>query len=299
MIRAITLFLATLVVSATTALAASWQPLVSPDGLAKLIPQQEEAVILDIRAPDAYAQGHVAGAVNVPYPAWRGPEANPGALIDDQKLTLLLSEAGITPEAPVIITYSGSNTTDFGSAARVYWTLKSAGVAQIAILNGGLAAWTAAGKALSTAEDSNFPSDNAFTFAETWRIDRDGVRAVLEGRRSAQLIDARPEAFFIGVKKHKAAAWAGTFTGALNIVHENWFGGPVLSADAASVLAMLRAKGIEPDGADIVSFCNTGHWAATNWFVLSEIAGIEGVKLYPESLVGWTRSAERTAAITQ
>ena len=38
----------------------------------------------------------------------------------------------------------------------------------------------------------------------------------------------------------------------------------------------------------LVSFCNTGVWAATNWFVLSEVAGIEDVKLYPESIVGWS-----------
>jgi thiosulfate/3-mercaptopyruvate sulfurtransferase len=50
-----------------------------------------------------------------------------------------------------------------------------------------------------------------------------------------------------------------------------------------------------PGGVPIVSFCNTGHWAATNWFVLSEVAGIEGVKLYPESMVGWTQAVGRIA----
>ena len=39
-----------------------------------------------------------------------------------------------------------------------------------------------------------------------------------------------------------------------------------------------------------VSFCNTGHWAATNWFVLSEMLGQPDVKLYPESMVGWSRA---------
>ena len=46
---------------------------------------------------------------------------------------------------------------------------------------------------------------------------------------------------------------------------------------------------LKPDET-LVSFCNPGHWAATNWFALSEIAGIENVKLYPESMVGWTRA---------
>ena len=38
----------------------------------------------------------------------------------------------------------------------------------------------------------------------------------------------------------------------------------------------------------LISFCNTGHWAATNWFALSELAGLDDVKLYPESMVGWS-----------
>ena len=59
--------------------------------------------------------------------------------------------------------------------------------------------------------------------------------------------------------------------------------------------AMLLIHQTRPEPC-FVSFCNTGHWAATNWFVLSEIAGIEGVKLYPESMVGWTRSHQRLAA---
>ena len=295
MIRSLALALTGLALSAGVALA-DWQPLLSPPALATLL-EDEEAVILDIRSPGAYATGHLEGAVNVPYNAWRGPEDNPGALISEEKLSFLLSEAGIEPEVPVIVTYAGKGTLDFGSAARVYWTLKSAGVERIAILNGGLAAWSAAGEALTTAEGGNFPSDLAFTFSQAWLIDADGVQAVLDGVRVAQLVDARPEAFFAGVKTHEKAAWPGTLSGAVNIVHEAWFGGNVLNADREDVLASLASAGIDAQAAPIVSFCNTGHWAATNWFVLSEIAGIEGVKLYPESMVGWTRASGKVAQL--
>ena len=39
-----------------------------------------------------------------------------------------------------------------------------------------------------------------------------------------------------------------------------------------------------------ISFCNTGHWAATNWFVLSELLGHKSIKLYPESVVDWSNA---------
>ena len=44
---------------------------------------------------------------------------------------------------------------------------------------------------------------------------------------------------------------------------------------------------LDPD-LPIVSYCNTGHWAATNWFVLSEILGRKDVRLYDGSMVEWT-----------
>ena len=49
------------------------------------------------------------------------------------------------PDTPVVVVHQGTNQTDFGAAARVYWTLKSSGIAPLAILNGGMNAWAAAG----------------------------------------------------------------------------------------------------------------------------------------------------------
>jgi thiosulfate/3-mercaptopyruvate sulfurtransferase len=42
-----------------------------------------------------------------------------------------------------------------------------------------------------------------------------------------------------------------------------------------------------------VSYCNTGHWSATNWFVLHELLGRHNVKLYDGSMVEWTKNASR------
>ena len=45
-----------------------------------------------------------------------------------------------------------------------------------------------------------------------------------------------------------------------------------------------------------VTYCNTGHWAATDWFVLSEILGRADVRLYYGSMVDWTSDASRPLA---
>lgn len=108
-------------------------------------------------------------------------------------------------------------------------------------------------------------------------------------RGGARLIDARPTGFFEGRLWHAAATRPGTLPTAESFPHDAWFvdGGPLM-VDAERARAIAERAGL-PGGATLVSFCNTGHWAATNWFALSQLAGLEGVTLYPESVVGWTQ----------
>ncbi|MHA1529480.1 MAG: sulfurtransferase, partial [Alphaproteobacteria bacterium] len=210
------LFLSMVVVlglAAGSAGAAAWDKLATPAELSALI-AGGGVTVLDIRSPEAYGAGHVAGALNAPYGSWRGPRENPGARLSDARLTERLQSLGIEPGARVVITYQGKNTTDFGAAARVYWTLKSAGLTEIAILNGGLNSWTAAGWGLSAEPAVATRSTASFALSGEWLITREGVEDVLGGTRRSTMIDARPAAFWEGRAKHPAAQRAGTLDGA-------------------------------------------------------------------------------------
>ena len=57
-----------------------------------------------------------------------------------------------------------------------------------------------------------------------------------------------------------------------------------------ATLALIGAANV-PAG-PVVSYCNTGHWASTNWFVLSEILGKTDVKLYDGSMQDWSARRE-------
>jgi thiosulfate/3-mercaptopyruvate sulfurtransferase len=268
--------------SATWALA--WGPLVEPDGAL------DGAMVIDIRSPDDFAAGHIPGAVNTPYGLYRGPQDNPGRVPDLADLQQTLRNAGAAYGREILVVHQGKDATDFGAAARVYWTLKSAGFKDLAVLNGGYAAWEGAGNTPTTEVVTLAASDITLSWSDEWMMDSDGVEAVVNGTSQAVLLDARPLEFFKAEKKHGAAAEAGTLRGALNLVHSTWFGGDGPIVDAPQDM-LTRIKDIAGENADapLVSFCNTGHWAATNWFAASELAGIEGVKLYPESMVGWTK----------
>ena len=227
--------------------------------------------------------------MNTPYGAYRGPGSNPGRVPDLADLQETLRDAGAEYGRPVLVVHQGRNPSDFGAAARVYWTLKSAGFEQLSILNGGYNAWRDLGLAPSTGADDPAPSDITLRWTDRWMIDSAGVEKVVDGESEAVLLDARPKDFFTGETKHKAAREAGTLRGALNLVQSSWFSGdsPVI-APSDEIIATVREIAASKGDAPLVSFCNTGHWAATNWFAASELAGIENVKLYPESMVGWT-----------
>lgn len=275
-------------------------PLIEPHRLHALTGGADAPLVLDIRG-EAYAQGHVEGAVSAPYGRFRGPAENPGALVPEDDLQATLRELGVTLERPVVVVHQGEDDTDFGAAARVYWTLKSSGVNHLAILNGGMGAWAAAGLPLETRVNVPTPSDVEISFSDRWLATTDDVAAIVNGQSGARLIDSRPEDFYRGRQSHPAAERPGTVPGSENISHALWFSDEtrVMDAPAASDLAARLGIGRNDE---LVTFCNTGHWAATEWFTLSELAGVEDVKLYPDSMVGWSQAGhgmENTPGLVQ
>ncbi|GAA4413461.1 sulfurtransferase [Quisquiliibacterium transsilvanicum] len=270
-------------------------PLLTPAELAERV-SSPAVRILDIRdgkneaGKTPYELGHLPGAVHAPYSQWRGTADNPGKLPDTAKLSALLQRLGLDANTEVVVVHQGKDATDFGAAARVYWTLKTAGLSKLSILNGGVQAWQAAGKPLSTEAPSVAPSTYVAKIDPRLVATRAEVEKAVASS-SSRLLDARPADFFAGETRHVAAKVPGTIQGATNVSHAVWFGKDgraMLPAD--EVRRVAQRNGIETgkDDTTTVSFCNTGHWAATNWFVLSEVLGDRNVKMYPESMVEWS-----------
>jgi thiosulfate/3-mercaptopyruvate sulfurtransferase len=269
------------------------QPLITPEELATRLAEPTLRVV-DIRAgkndegKTPYELGHIAGALSAPYPKWRGPGDNPGKLPDEAALTELVRRLGIDRSTPVVVVYAGSNATDFGAAARVYWTLKAAGIPKLSILNGGMKAWNAAKQPVTTEVATVAPSTYTVKLDPKLVATQEEVASVI-GKPGVSLLDARPVAFFTGETRHTAAKTPGTLVGAKNIDHSVWFGkGSSVLLPTSDVKRLAQEYGVTDQ--PTVSFCNTGHWAATNWFVLSEVLGHQDVKLYPESTVGWSNA---------
>lgn len=279
---------ATLWVGAQSAWAAQ-TPLLSPAQTQSAVAKANVRII-DIRDAKAYASGHLPGAVHAPYGQWRGPAANPGDLAPLDSLTALVQSLGLTPDTPVVIVSSGLDSTDFGATARVYWTLKVLGAKNLSILNGGVQAWSQAGLPLETQAVKVTASAWKPSVNEALVVRKEELVQHIQ-RKDAQLVDGRPAEFFHGETRHVAAKVPGTIEGAVNFDNARWFAKDQGGRIDVELVKSLAKNYPTQNNQSAVSFCNTGHWAATNWFVASELLGQSETKLYPGSMVEWTQDA--------
>ncbi len=120
-------------------------PLVSTGWLKQHL-QDPDVVVLDVRSAidgggaEAFAKGHIPGAVHSDYDkaGWRVTRGGvPFMLPTLPELEKLIGETGIDEDTHVVVVPAGVHHTDFGAAARTYWTLKVAGVSKVSILDGG------------------------------------------------------------------------------------------------------------------------------------------------------------------
>jgi thiosulfate/3-mercaptopyruvate sulfurtransferase len=269
---------------------ASAQPSPSPGPLvsaAWLAEHAGEVLVLDIRSGEAFTAGHVVGAVHSDYSAdgWRVTAGTAGGLLPDpSRLAALLGRLGIEPLRPVVVVSAGQAPSDFSAAARVYWTLKVSGHDRLSILDGGFAAWTAAG--LPTEAGPSQPRAAALypvSLDARIRATAADVERALAAHGSA-FVDGRSRAQFEGADKSAQVARAGRLPGAVHVDHAQAFEPGTGRLRRPAELEALFAP--VPQGA-AVSYCNTGHLASTNWFVLSEMLKRPNVTLYDGSMSEW------------
>lgn len=260
-------------------------------------------VIIDIRSSvdgggkAAYEAGHVPGAVHSDYVAdgWRAKVGNaPGMLPQLDHLAALVGRLGIKPHDDVVIVPAGVSATDFAAAARIYWTLKLIGHGQQAILDGGFRVWAAdASRPVETGPSPENPA-SPYPVVMQQRL-RSTSDATLVASRSklATLVDARSTSYFEGREKAPEATRAGHIPGAVSRDYAEAFDPATGRLKPAGDLA--RLFGAVPNG-PAISYCNTGHTAALNWFVMSEVLGRDEIALYDGSMTDWTQDPERPVA---
>lgn len=250
--------------------------------------------------------GHIDGAVLVD-----NKKVRVDRVINGLKLKSMIPERadfeklvrswGVQAERPIVIVSAGMEPLDFNDAARLFWQFKVYGEDNVAVLNGGTAGWIAQGREVVTtpskASEGNWVAKGDRS-AEWLATSEDVANA--QADRSVQLIDARDDAHYLGLSRSSSTTAAGHVAGAKNVytgLMSTQGGDAARLMTAATYRDIFKLSGLDPQAPSIV-YCNTGHQAAGDWFVLTQIVGNTKVKLYDGSMHQWTAEKRPTVAVT-
>lgn len=240
----------------------------------------------------AYGEAHIPGAVllhcdrDLSGPQSGGNGRHP--LPDPARLAERFGEIGIGPQTQVVVYDDAQGMI----AGRLWWLLRWLGHEQVALLDGGIQAWLAAGEVLTAVVPTLRPAG----FAATLRDCRVDANYLLERLETPQLhlVDARGPDRFRG-ENETIDPVGGHIPGALN----RFFKDNLLADGRFKPAAQLRSEwlaliaGAEPD--EIVHQCGSGVSACLN-IVAMEIAGLPGSRLYPGSWSEWCADPGRPVA---
>ncbi|HRK24249.1 MAG TPA: sulfurtransferase [Beijerinckiaceae bacterium] len=249
--------------------------------------------ILDARSASMFEAGHIPGAINSDYAAdgWRARVGMvPGLLPGVEHLAGLFSRLGLAPTRAIILVPAGQSVSDLSATARMAWTLDLCGYRVEALLDGGMTAWMAAGLPVQKGAVQPVPGSGALHIDTSTRATAtDVAQALADGRTT--FVDARSRSYFDGQEKAPEARAAGHLPGAVSVDYASLYD-PAQQrlrprAELARIFSML------PTDRPVISYCNTGHTAALNWFVLSRVLDRADVRLYDGSMTDWTQDESR------
>ena len=238
----------------------------------------------------AYAEAHIPGAVfmhcdrDLSGPMTGGNGRHP--LPDRDRLIARLGEIGIGPGMQVVVYDDAQGMI----AGRLWWLLRWLGHEAVAVLDGGLQAWQAAGGGMTAEVPPPRPADIVAAEPLTELVTADEVLAAL-GQPTMQVVDARAPDRFRG-ENETLDPVGGHIPGAINrFFRDN------LEADGRfKAPAQLRAEwlarlaGIAPER--VVHQCGSGVSACHNQLAMA-VAGLSGSRLYAGSWSEWCADPDR------
>ena len=189
-----------------------------------------------------------------------------------------------------VVVYDDS---DVKTAARAWWMMRLFGHARVSILDGGLAAWKAAGGALESGAPSDVPRGNftAGPAVGAGVVDLDRLAAAVAGGTVGQIADARAAARFAGdAPEPRPGLRAGHIPGSCNLPFTRLLNEDGTMRDAAAIRTVFAEAGIDPD-APVTASCGSGVTACVLAAGLA-LAGNGQVTVYDGSWTEWGSSEE-------
>ncbi|MBF7731570.1 sulfurtransferase [Pseudomonas sp. N040] len=192
------------------------------------------------------------------------------------EFTALMARYGVDADTLLVCYDAG----DLAAAARLWWTARYFGLARVAVLNGGYAAWLAANQASVTTPAAAGNGTFSATPNPAMSVD---FAAVCYGEHRPLLVDSRDPPRFSG-EVEPIDMQAGHIPGAINLPWRLSLGDNGLLRSAEEM--RQRWQPLLKGQAAPILYCGSGVTACVNLLAL-EVAGLQGARLYPGSWSDW------------
>jgi thiosulfate/3-mercaptopyruvate sulfurtransferase len=257
------------------------QLLIAPEELSRAVsePGGPRLLLVDLRPPDAYAAGHIGGAVHLDLFGVSLIDTDPAPLKAFMWIIEhLFATRGVEATTPIVVYDDQSGIR----AARAFWFLEYFGHPSVRLLDGGFGAWTREGFPVSrqapAAAATEWKGTRVPKAIATWHDVRGAI-----GQSSSVLLDTRSDGEYCGSTVR--AARGGAIPGAVHIDWTRNLGPDGAFKPAAELRRMYEEAGVTPDR-EVITYCQGGYRAAHSYVAL-RLLGYPKVRNYVGSWKEW------------
>ena len=235
--------------------------------------------ILDVRAGERYATGHVPGAGHFSLYGLNTYDTDEAPLASFVHMwAFVLGRTGVARDDRVVFYEDDTGMT----AARGFWFLEYLGHENVHVLDGGLRAWVDAGGDVS--RDAAAPSPVSYPYerrAERVATYREMLDAI--GEPGKVILDTRGDGEWFGTERH--AKRNGTIPSAVHLEWTRLVTSNGRLRPPEELEALFAARGVTRDK-EVLAFCNTGYRSAHAYLALRRL-GYPKVRNYVGSWQEW------------
>lgn len=244
-------------------------------------------------AKNSYDKGHIPGSIHIDTDEIEAPPL--WSIKSDSDLMKFALNNGITSDTTLVL--CGEDTM---ASYRIAAIAKYLGVKDVRVVNGGLAAWKAAGYEVETTSHPKTPVESFGATAPVnkgYIVDINQAKQILADKTGSKLVDVRSWDEHIGkITGYDDLKYKGRPTGSVwghagsDPNHlQDYRNIDNTMRNASEILAMWKEQGITPDQ-NLCFFCGSG-WRAAEVLTYADVMGLKHISLYSNGWYEWSSNS--------
>ena len=255
---------------------------ISAKEVAKIM-NDDNVVLISAQKASSYNDFHITGSISLPPDILVDNEPIAYILKDVAEMEQIIGSKGVSNTNMIIIYDEGS----FKYSGRLYWVFKYLGAENVKILNGGLEAWKAIRKPITSSPSKRKETTFTANVQPQYLASLKEVK-IATSDPNYVIIDARTDAEYNGTDE--TTLRPGHIPNAVHINYVDLIASTGELKSAEQLTALYTSKGVTPDKTVII-YCKTSVRAAIEFAALNSILGYQNVKVYDGAYTEWSSDA--------